>query len=87
MAYDCLATRVWRRGRPGCEAMADVLIRTAFLLLYAAAWLLVMTTMLALRISWAVARWSWRTIPPAVVRYRQRRLAMRSLPVPATLVR
>ena len=53
--------------------MADVLFRTAFLLLYAAASLLVFTTLLTLRLTWMLARSMWRTAPPLVARIREAR--------------
>ena len=53
--------------------MADVLFRTAFLLLHAAAWLLVFATLLTLRLTWMLARWTWRTAPPLVGRIRDAR--------------
>jgi hypothetical protein len=53
--------------------MADVLFRTAFLLLYAAAWVLVFATLVAAKLLWIIARWSWRTIPPAIAHAREAR--------------
>jgi hypothetical protein len=53
--------------------MADVLFRVAFLMLYAAAWLIVMATLLALHLLVAVARLVWMTVPPLVARVRAER--------------
>ena len=48
--------------------MGDVLFRAAFLMLYAAAWLIVMATLLALHLLVAVARLVWMTVLPLVAR-------------------
>ena len=62
--------------------MADVLFRTTFLLLYAAAWLIVFATLVTLRITWSVACWTWRTVPPLLARAREaRRLPAASRPL------
>jgi hypothetical protein len=53
--------------------MADVLFRTAFLLLYATAWVLVFATLVTLRITWSIACWTWRTVPPLLARIRESR--------------
>ena len=53
--------------------MADIVFRTAFLLLYAAAWALVFATLVAAKLLWIIACWSWRTIRPAIARAREAR--------------
>jgi hypothetical protein len=58
--------------------MADALFRMAFLLLYAAAWLLVVATLLALYLLVAVARLLWTTLPPLVARIRAERRLRRA---------
>ena len=67
--------------------MADALFRMAFLLLYAAAWLLVVATLLALYLLVAVARLLWNTLPPLVARIRaERRLRRASVQERAALM-
>jgi hypothetical protein len=58
--------------------MVDVLFRMAFLMLYAAAWLLVVATLLALHLLVAIARLIWMTVPPLVARIRAERRIRRT---------
>ncbi len=58
--------------------MADALFRMAFLLLYAAAWLLVFATLLAVHVLVAVGRLLWTTLPPLVARLRAERRVRRA---------
>ena len=53
--------------------MADALFRMTFLLLYAAAWLLVVATLSALYVLVVVARFVWSALPPLVARIRAKR--------------
>jgi heme/copper-type cytochrome/quinol oxidase subunit 1 len=67
--------------------MVEGLFRMAFLLLYAAAWLLVVATLLALNVLVAVARFLWTTLPPLVARIRtERRIRRASVQERAALV-
>lgn len=62
--------------------MADVIFRTTFLLVYAAAWVLVFATLVTLRITWSLACWAWRTVPPLLARARAaRRLPLANRPL------
>jgi hypothetical protein len=54
--------------------MADIAFRTAFLLLYAAAWTLVFATLVAAKLLWLIACWFWRAVAPAIARTREARL-------------
>jgi heme/copper-type cytochrome/quinol oxidase subunit 1 len=67
--------------------MVDVLFRMAFLMLYAAAWLLVVATLLALNLLVAIARLLWTRLPPLVAHIRtERRLRRASVQDRAALV-
>jgi hypothetical protein len=67
--------------------MVDVLFRMAFLMLYAAAWLLVVATLLTLNVLVAVARLLWTKLPPLVARVRaERRLRRASVQERAALL-
>ena len=68
--------------------MVDVLFRMAFLMLYAAAWLLVVATLLALNVLVTIARLLWTKLPPLVASIRaERRLRRASVQDRAALVR
>jgi heme/copper-type cytochrome/quinol oxidase subunit 1 len=67
--------------------MVDVLFRMAFWMLYAAAWLLVVATLLALNVLVVIARLLWTSLPPLVARVRaERRLRRASVQERAALV-
>lgn len=57
--------------------MVDILFRVAFLMLYAAAWLLVVATLITAHLVVILARWSWVGLRAlfalALVRERRRR--------------
>lgn len=67
--------------------MVDVLFRMAFLLLYGAAWLIVMGSLIAVRVLVSLLRFVWATASPIVARLRaERRLRHASIQERAALL-
>jgi hypothetical protein len=66
--------------------MVDVLFRMAFLMLYAAAWLLVAATLIAAHLVVILARWSWVGLRALFAFVRERRRRRQQGPAAGRLV-